>query len=54
VAVTLASCQVAPPAEVASKRPNILLFFVDDLGWQDLSEPFHTRRQTSSACAETV
>lgn len=23
------------------KRPNILVFFVDDLGWLDLSEPFY-------------
>ncbi len=23
-------------------RPNILFFFVDDMGWQDTSEPFHT------------
>jgi len=26
----------------ASNRPNILFFFVDDMGWQDTSEPFHT------------
>ena len=23
-------------------QPNILLFLVDDLGWQDTSVPFHT------------
>ena len=22
--------------------PNIVFFFVDDMGWQDTSEPFHT------------
>ena len=25
-----------------TQRPNIVLFFVDDLGWQDTSVPFHT------------
>ena len=24
------------------KQPNIVFFFVDDMGWQDTSEPFHT------------
>lgn len=26
----------------AAKRPNIVFFLVDDMGWQDTSEPFHT------------
>jgi len=26
----------------AAKKPNILLFLVDDMGWQDTSVPFHT------------
>jgi arylsulfatase A-like enzyme len=26
----------------ASSPPNIILFFVDDMGWQDCSLPFHT------------
>lgn len=26
------------------KRPNILLFLVDDMGWQDTSVPFGIRR----------
>jgi len=28
----------------APKKPNIILFLVDDLGWQDLSEPFYRER----------
>ena len=36
-----------PPSEVApaaEKRPNIILFLVDDMGWQDTSLPFWTQR----------
>jgi len=43
-AVLLSGCQVQPSAEPRPKQPNIVLFFVDDLGWQDVSEPFHTER----------
>ena len=25
-----------------SQQPNIVVFLVDDLGWQDTSVPFHT------------
>lgn len=32
----------ATPTEVRGEPPNILLFLVDDLGWQDTSVPFHT------------
>ena len=28
------------PAPRQGERPNILLFLVDDMGWQDTSEPF--------------
>ena len=27
---------------VTAKKPNIIFFLVDDMGWQDTSEPFHT------------
>jgi arylsulfatase A-like enzyme len=27
----------------SEKRPNIVLFLVDDMGWQDTSVPFHTQ-----------
>lgn len=32
----------APRSSAKARRPNILFFFVDDMGWQDISEPFHT------------
>ncbi|MBW8041213.1 MAG: sulfatase-like hydrolase/transferase [Planctomycetes bacterium] len=36
---TQAKNSIAPEK---SKKPNIVFFFVDDMGWQDTSEPFHT------------
>ena len=27
-----------------TRRPNIVLFLVDDMGWQDTSVPFHSER----------
>ncbi len=32
----------ASQAEGVAQRPNIVFFFVDDMGWQDTSVPFHT------------
>lgn len=37
-AVAAAACSV--PANAGDKRPNIILFMADDLGWQDTSVPF--------------
>lgn len=33
---------VAQHIHPKAKRPNIVLFLVDDMGWQDTSVPFHT------------
>lgn len=37
-----ASAKAVRAAE--SKRPNIILFLVDDMGWQDTSLPFGGKR----------
>ena len=31
-------------AQAEDKRPNIILFLVDDMGWQDTSVPFHIQK----------
>lgn len=46
--VVAASLQAQP-----EDRPNIILFMVDDLGWQDTSVPFWTRRTPLNATYET-
>ena len=38
LALPLAACALNSAAQ--DKRPNILLFMVDDMGWQDTSVPF--------------
>ena len=35
----LALCGIA--VANAAERPNVLVFLVDDMGWQDTSVPFH-------------
>ncbi len=36
-----------------TKKPNIVLFLVDDMGWQDCSEPFHEERTRNNRLYET-
>ena len=31
-------------AQLPDKRPNIIVFMVDDMGWQDTSEPFWNKQ----------
>ena len=38
-----ASCQL-PPDATEPATPNVVVFFVDDLGWQDVGEPFWRER----------
>lgn len=41
-AIGLMFCMVSRPVAAEETRPNIVFFFVDDMGWQDTSVPFHT------------
>jgi arylsulfatase A-like enzyme len=34
---------VTPPGLAAQKPPNVIVFLVDDMGWQETSVPFHTQ-----------
>lgn len=42
LATAMACASAAMSAKEADKRPNILVFLVDDMGWQDTSVPFWT------------
>ena len=44
IAVAWGASAAQTCAAVAEARPNILLFLVDDMGWQDTSVPLHTKR----------
>lgn len=35
-----------------NKRPNIIFFLVDDMGWQDTSLPFWTQKLTIMRCTK--
>ena len=40
---TLMLLSLVSNAKAEDKQPNIILFLVDDMGWQDTSVPFYTR-----------
>ena len=44
---------VAPVGLWAQREPNIILFMVDDMGWQDTSVPFWTQRTPLNDTYET-
>jgi hypothetical protein len=51
-AMLLAAVMGFVPQAVA-EQPNIVFFFVDDMGWQDTSEPFHTEATRLNTQYET-
>jgi arylsulfatase A-like enzyme len=49
----LVSASMAVVPAPADNRPNIILFMVDDMGWQDTSVPFWTERTPLNNTYET-
>ena len=44
LAATSLQAQKSAQTQRVDKRPNIILFMVDDMGWQDTSLPFWTQK----------
>lgn len=44
VAVGVEACQAAPKIRSANGAPNLVVFLIDDMGWQDTSVDFHGER----------
>lgn len=53
ISLTLASLSSATIQAQEPARPNIILFMVDDMGWQDTSVPFWTERTPNNDKYET-
>ncbi|MEG1007832.1 MAG: sulfatase-like hydrolase/transferase, partial [Bacteroides sp.] len=53
LAATPLQAQCANPAERTDKRPNIILFMVDDMGWEDTSLPFWSEKTHYNKMYET-
>ena len=51
--VSLLAASSAPATQPKERQPNIILFMVDDMGWQDTSVPFWTQRTRLNNTYET-
>lgn len=50
LAATSLQAQSNVQTERTDKRPNIILFMVDDMGWQDTSLPFGHKKRITTSC----
>ena len=50
---TSLQAQKSVQTQRVDKRPNIILFMVDDMGWQDTSLPFWTQKTDYNELYET-
>ena len=53
LAATSLQAQKSAQTQRVDKRPNIILFMVDDMGWQDTSLPFWTQKTDYNQLYET-
>ena len=53
LAATGLQTQKSAQTQRVDKRPNIILFMVDDMGWQDTSLPFWTQKTDYNKLYET-
>ena len=53
LAATSLQAQKSAQTQRVDKRPNIILFMVDDMGWQDTSLPFWTQKKDYNKLYET-
>lgn len=52
LAATGLQTQKSAQTQRVDKRPNIILFMVDDMGWQDTSLPSGHKRQITISCTK--
>lgn len=53
ISATAKAVLFAASVHAQQDRPNIILFMVDDMGWQDTSLPFWTQRTRLNSIYET-